>query len=31
MRTDFGINYKGKADDLIREEVVVKFDVKAIV
>ena len=28
-RTDFGINYKGKADDLIREEVVVAFDITA--
>lgn len=29
-RTDFGINYKGKADDLIRPEVVIKFDLKAM-
>jgi len=28
-RTDWGINYKGKADDLIREEVVVAFDIEA--
>jgi polyisoprenoid-binding protein YceI len=28
-RTDFGINYAGKADDLIRDEVVIKFDIKA--
>ena len=28
-RTDFGVNYKGKADDLIRPEVVIKFDLKA--
>jgi polyisoprenoid-binding protein YceI len=29
MRFDFGIVYKGKADDLIRDEVVIKLDVKA--
>lgn len=29
MRFDFGIAFKGKADDLIRDEVVIKFDVKA--
>jgi len=28
-RMDFGIKYAGKADDLIREEVVIKFDVTA--
>ncbi len=28
-RFDFDIVYKGKADDLIRDEVVIKFDVKA--
>lgn len=28
-RIDFGIQYKGKADDLIREEVVIKLDLKA--
>jgi len=28
-RTDFGINYKGKPDDLIREEVVIRFDITA--
>lgn len=28
-RTDWGIVYKGKADDLIREEVVIKFDLTA--
>lgn len=28
-RTDWGIVYKGKADDLIREEVVLRFDLKA--
>jgi polyisoprenoid-binding protein YceI len=29
MRFDFGIVYKGKADDLIRDEVVIKLDVQA--
>lgn len=29
MRFDFGVEYKGKADDLIRDEVVIKLDVKA--
>ncbi len=29
MRFDFGVVYKGKADDLIRDEVVIKLDVKA--
>jgi len=29
-RFDFGIAFKGKADDLIRDEVVVKFDLKAV-
>jgi polyisoprenoid-binding protein YceI len=29
MRFDFDIVYKGKADDLIRDEVVIKLDVKA--
>jgi hypothetical protein len=29
MRFDFGIVYPGKPDDLIRDEVVVKFDVVA--
>ena len=29
MRFDFGIVYKGKADDLIRDEVVIKLDVVA--
>jgi len=29
MRFDFGIDFKGKADDLIREEVVIKLDVIA--
>ncbi len=29
MRFDFGIVYKGKADDLIRDEVVIKLDVTA--
>lgn len=28
-RFDFGIKYPGKQDDLIREEVVIKFDLKA--
>jgi polyisoprenoid-binding protein YceI len=28
-RMDFGVAYKGKADDLIRPEVVIKFDLKA--
>jgi polyisoprenoid-binding protein YceI len=28
-RTDWGINYKGKPDDLIRERVVVRFDITA--
>lgn len=28
-RKDFGINYAGKADDLIRDEVVVKLDINA--
>jgi polyisoprenoid-binding protein YceI len=28
-RTDWGIVYKGKADDLIREEVVIRFDLTA--
>jgi polyisoprenoid-binding protein YceI len=28
-RTDFGVNYKGKADNLIRPEVVIKLDLKA--
>ena len=28
-RKDFGINYAGKADDLIRDEVVIKLDIKA--
>lgn len=31
MRFDFGIVYKGKVDDLIRDEVVIKLDVKATV
>jgi polyisoprenoid-binding protein YceI len=30
MRFDFGIVYKGKADDLIRDEVVIRLDVKAV-
>jgi polyisoprenoid-binding protein YceI len=29
MRFDFGIEYKGKADDLIRDEVVIKLDLTA--
>ena len=29
MRFDFGIVYPGKKDDLIRDEVVVKFDLVA--
>ena len=29
MRFDFGIVYKGKVDDLIRDEVVIKLDVRA--
>ncbi|MDA0347884.1 MAG: YceI family protein [Verrucomicrobia bacterium] len=29
MRFDFGIVYKGKADDLVRDEVVIKLDIKA--
>lgn len=29
MRFDFGIVYKGKVDDLIRDEVVIKLDIKA--
>ncbi|MBT6380034.1 MAG: YceI family protein [Opitutales bacterium] len=29
MRFDFGIAFKGKADDLIRDEVVIALDVKA--
>ena len=29
MRFDFGIVYKGQADNLIRDEVVIKLDVKA--
>ena len=29
MRFDFDIVYKGKADDLIRDEVVIKLDVTA--
>ena len=29
MRFDFGIVFKGKADDLIRDEVVIKLDLKA--
>lgn len=29
MRFDFGIVFKGKADDLIRDEVVIRLDVKA--
>ena len=28
-RKDFGVNYPGKADDLIRDDVLVKLDVKA--
>ena len=28
-RFDFGIEYKGRADDLIRDEVVIKLDLKA--
>lgn len=28
-RKDFGINYAGKADDLIRDDVVIKLDIKA--
>ena len=28
-RKDFNIVYKGKPDDLIREEVVIKFDITA--
>jgi polyisoprenoid-binding protein YceI len=30
MRFDFGIAYKGKADDLIRDEVVIKLDITAM-
>ncbi len=30
MRFDFGIVYKGNADDLIRDEVVIRLDVKAV-
>ncbi len=29
MRFDFGVAYKGKADDLIRDEVVIRLDVTA--
>lgn len=29
MRFDFGVVYKGKVDDLIRDEVVIKLDIKA--
>ena len=29
QRFDFGIEYKGKADDLIRDEVVIQFDLRA--
>ena len=29
QRFDFGIEYKGKADDLIRDEVVIQFDFRA--
>lgn len=29
-RFDFGIEFKGKADDLIRDDVVVRFDLKAV-
>ncbi|MEM8934524.1 MAG: YceI family protein [Acidobacteriota bacterium] len=29
MRFDFGIEYAGKADDLIRDEVVIRFDINA--
>ena len=29
MRFDFGIVYRGKVDDLIRDEVVIKLDIKA--
>lgn len=29
-RYDFGIQYKGRKDDLIRKEVVIKFDLKAV-
>lgn len=28
-RNDFGINYAGKKDDLIRKEVIIKFDLEA--
>ena len=28
-RQDFGISYAGKKDDLIRDEVVIKLDIKA--
>lgn len=28
-RNDFGINYKGKTDDLIRKEVIIKFELEA--
>jgi polyisoprenoid-binding protein YceI len=28
-RSDFGITYEGKADDLIRDEVVIAFDIRA--
>ncbi len=31
IRTDFGINYKGKADDLIRPEVVLRFNLEAAI
>lgn len=30
QRFDWGIEYAGKADDLIRDEVVIKFDLKAV-
>ena len=30
MRFDFGIKYAGPADNLIRDEVVIKFDVTAV-
>lgn len=29
-RQDFGVNYPGKKDDLIRDEVILKFDLKAV-
>ena len=30
MRFDFDIAYPGRADDLIRDEVVIKFDLVAL-